>query len=271
MARTTAGERVCRLLKEHWNGNQSEMARDTKCAQSTLSLVASGKKEPGKRLLTLIAAHPGLNADWVFHGKGKPFSTTSSLAKAKSLPIAERVLQGSPEEFPNSVLDERQDVVPHLANPGAYFLRVQGDEPIVYDVEMGVRAGDLLLIDTASSAFPKIERLFRKLCVVRLADSPEKFCLGLVSYVEASEEDGVERVEVDTFDLGIQPDNLVRKKHTVKVRGQKRVVVQLYRRTGDDRETKLVPVSDLELEPPPRQIEYKDIVGVCKMLIRKRF
>lgn len=273
MPRSTAGDRVRRLLEEHWNANQSEMARETKCAQSTLSLVASGKKEPGKRLLTLIAAHAEVNTEWLFHGKGKPLTAgkPSSHAAACSLPIAASPLNGAPDENLQALSDERQDVIPQLVNSGSYILLVQGDDPITHDIEMGIHPGDRLLVDTTPASIPKTKRLFRALCVVRHPKNRNKVCLGLVTYSEADIDSGPERIEVDTFDLGLRPDEIIREKKIVEYRGRKRETVQLYKRIGDPNDQRLMPVSDLELEPPLHRIAYEDIVGLCKMMIRKEF
>lgn len=271
MPRKTAGDRVRWLLEHHWNNNQSEMARETHCAQSTLSLVASGKNEPGKRLLTLISNHPQVNAEWLFHGKGKPISVEPEGfgSTRSSLPIVERALSGSPENVPSSLTDERQDVVPQLANPGSYILRVQGDEPIVHDIEMGIHPGDHLLVDTSPECIPPIDRLVRKLAVICHPDQRRKACLALLNYVPPSIDDGPERIEADTFDLGLRNEEIVRKKHVLDRDGRKQVITELFRRIRNGNESRLVPVSDLELEPPLHQIRYNDIMGICKMLIRK--
>jgi hypothetical protein len=265
------GDRVRKLLREFWNGNQSQMSRDTNCAQATLSLIANGKKEPGKRVLTLIAAHPAINSDWVFHGKGEPYTDQASTAASEtpSLPVADKPLPGLPSAHVGLLLDERQVVVPELANPDSYFLRLSSDEPISRQTEMQVAPGDRLLIDMTPAAIPKMESLYEKLCVVRHPRNPERAALGLVSYFQASKEDGPEGIAVDTFDLGPAPQEIVRKLTAVMHRGRQRIIEQYFRKVGKGENQRLEQVSQLELEPQLMPIRYEDILGICKMLIRK--
>ncbi len=273
MSRTTPGDRVRHLLEMHWNANQSAMARDTKCAQSTLSLVASEANEPGKRLLTLIAAHPDVNAKWLFHGKGKSLVNPSAKLvpqqESSSLPIVSELLEHFPSDCKNLAVDERLDVAPQLANKGAYFYRVPFADPILWHEEMGIHTGDLLLIDMTEGSIPPKENLYCKLCVVRHPKHQDRVCLGQVSYIEASEDDGPEKIEVDTFDIGYKASEIIYKKKKVKFRKKEIVTMQYYIYSGEGEEKRLEQISHLELEPPLLKINYKDILGVCKRLVRK--
>ncbi|WP_013629272.1 helix-turn-helix transcriptional regulator [Rubinisphaera brasiliensis] len=273
MSHETQGDRVRWLLREVWNGHQTKMAQDTECSQSTLSLVASGKKEPGKRLLALIEAHPKVNAEWLYNGRGKPLVAVKETDNKirDSLPVATRPLPGPPGDTPTALTDQRQVVVANHLNQTSYVLVVQGDEPIVDDIELGVRPGDRLLIDASMDSIPEKQRLFRTLCVVRRPGRTDHTCLGLVTYIEADKESGPERIEVDTFDVSVPRKDIEVQRWTVLHRGKEREHAKYYRKIGTPGNLRLEPIGDLELDPPLPRILYSDIVGVCKMLMRTKF
>jgi transcriptional regulator with XRE-family HTH domain len=62
--------RVWEVLQCYFLGSQSEMARQLGMTQPAISLVVTGKREPGPRLLNAIARLPGVSADWISSGKG---------------------------------------------------------------------------------------------------------------------------------------------------------------------------------------------------------
>jgi len=273
MPLSTAGDRVRFLLEKLWNGHQTKMARDTNCAQPTLSLVASGKNEPGKRLLALIAAHPEVNEEWLFHGTGEPINPLTKLAGNLEyfLPVVNRALNVSQSEDIRRLANEKQEVLKSFYNKTSYFIRVQHDEPITNDVEMAINKGDLLLIDRSPDSFPEKHRLFRTLCVVREPKNAKRVCLGLVTYLEAEFEEGPERIEVDTFDIGLRKNQIIRESRIVDYRGKKRRTEKQFKLVGDPEHQRKVPVSQSELEPSLPQISYEDIIGVFKLMLRKTF
>ena len=79
-------------------------------------------------------------------------------------------------------------------------------------------------------------------------------------------EDGPPRIEVDTFDLGIPPEEIVEERHVGVFRGRKRTIVKRFRQVGGIK----TPITLHNLMEEPHQIDEKDILGVCVLLVRRR-
>ena len=60
--------RIATLLNEEWGGSQTKMAKAIGVSQSTLSNVLSGRRAPGRELLTAIARQAKGKADWLILG-----------------------------------------------------------------------------------------------------------------------------------------------------------------------------------------------------------
>jgi hypothetical protein len=72
MSTMSFGDRFTLLLNQLWDGNRSRMARDLKCAQSLVSMIATGKRPPGRDVLAKLGHHPLVNAAWLLTGEGEP-------------------------------------------------------------------------------------------------------------------------------------------------------------------------------------------------------
>ncbi len=243
----TVGDRVRHLLERLWGGNQTEMAKAIGCSQSTLSQVANGK-EPGKRLVTMIAAHNGVSQQWLLHGEGEPLLPEDGPFR---LPIVKHPSIGVPKK---ATRDGSYEVPAEHRKQSCYWLEVGPKEPVVREEWEAVRSGDLLLIDTDQTSFPPIKRFFEKLCVVRISSRAR---LGSVSFVEESMDEGPSRIEVDTFDLAIPPGEIVMEYREGLFRGRKRTFVQCFRQAG---ETK-TPITLFDLMEEPHRIEEKTFWG----------
>ena len=119
----TIGDRVRHLLELRWGGNQTEMAREIGCSQSTLSQVAHGK-EPGKRLTTMIASHQDVNQTWLLHGDGEPLVANGNSATFSPfrIPIVTHPLDGIPNQDAVSAL---YDAPAEYRKDTCYWLELQ--------------------------------------------------------------------------------------------------------------------------------------------------
>jgi len=129
-----------------------------------------------------------------------------------------------------------------------------------------------LLMETERKAFPPHDRLFGQLCGVRLVIEGQPVVkLGAVEFAEGSEESGPPRLELDTFDLGIDPSQIVEEEVVRKFRGKERRFVRKFKivdREDGGQEKK--ELHDWDLEPILARIEYDDIVAVCITVLRRR-
>ena len=122
-------------------------------------------------------------------------------------------------------------------------------------------------METDRAKFPPAERLSH-LCGVRVEGKEGfRFKLGFVDYVPDDPEEGAAHLVADTFDLAINQSQLERRYEITERPGKKPIVHTRYYVSVKGR---MVPVTDLELEPVPIKIAYEVIVSVCVMLIRRR-
>lgn len=268
----TPGDRVRHLLTLRWNGNQTEMSKETKCAQATLSLIANSIKEPGKRVLNLIGSTPGVNRKWLFEGVGKPLvkDVKQTLATDCYLPVAKRAIPGNPSEHLDAMKGEKSEVMPTHATPYNYWLELSNDEPILAVSELMLLPGDRLLISTDPEEIPKSSSLYGQIVVVLDPKKHKRPVLAQVEYVPSSTDDGPEHIEANYFEGDVLAHEIVRRVIHVELDGKKRSVsspYQVIRGKGID---KIVPVGLVELEPPNALIAHSQIVGICLSMFRRK-
>lgn len=268
----TPGDRVRHLLSLKWNGNQTEMAKETKCAQATLSLIANSKKDPGKRVLNLIASTPGINRKWLFDGVGKPLvkNVKQSVASDCYLPVVKRAIPGNPSDHLDAMTGEKFEVMPTHATPNNYWLELRNDEPILAVGELMLRPGDRLLISTAPEDIPQESCLCGQTVVVLDPKKHERPVLAQVEYVPCSADDGPAHIEANYFEGDVLAREIVRRVTHVEFRGKKRSVSSPYRVIREKGIDKIVPVGLVELEPPNARITHSQIVGICLSMFRRK-
>ncbi len=188
---STAGGRVRHLLKAHWHGNQSRMARDVGCAASSLSRVESGR-EPGKRLLAQVASHPQVNAEWLFEGQGEPLvgAVEPPPSTPSSLPVVFEPLPGPPGDHGVRLGDTGFSIVAQHRTT-RYWLELAGTASILKHPEAGLLSGDLLLIETDLRDFEDPVALSNHICVAWVSDvraKKRRLELGIAAYFEGPDE-----------------------------------------------------------------------------------
>lgn len=205
------GRRVNWLLDKKFIGNRSTMARRLGFAPSTLSRVVTGEKPPGRRLLTAIVEHLGVDSKWLLTGEGEPFVRTITSGGWETVaPVADKLLPGAPQDHRELLTPESFDTTT-LLGPSQYWYRLTRDDPIVNDTRRGFRSGDLLLLETDRTRFPKSENLNNNICVITfMIDGRSTRKLGSVTEFGGSIDDGPARLEADTFDLPMDTQRIVK-------------------------------------------------------------
>ena len=145
---TTPRGRLNRVLDVIFRGNQGPMACATGVSQASLSRVIRGVQEPGRRLMCSVAALPGVDAVWLFTGRGEPF------------PAPVRAFSGEadkPRSHASSCPDRRPSTSTSSpgcpcrsttrASPRRPTGSYRGGRPDTLATEQKVAAGDMLLIE----------------------------------------------------------------------------------------------------------------------------
>jgi len=161
------------------------------------------KQAPCGRLIENLGKNPAVNLDYLFRGHGNP-----AKPEANAMPIFKRVLEGSPADAEEAATGDWQSLATRHYRPSRYWLRVQGDEPITKSLEQGVVAGDMILMETDRTAFPKPGNFVRQLCGVRFKKGILK--LALVDCHPADRDTGAACIEAETFDLERKPEEFIR-------------------------------------------------------------
>ena len=254
-----------------WGGNKARMAKDLGVSQAVLWKVVEGGQAPPGNLIEVLARRPNVNLPWLFRGEGKPNETDSG--QGIPIPIAKQILPGPPDNHRESLSGEMFSLTANYFRPTRYWREIQPGDPVLRSgLRLCVR--DLLLMETDPRAFPDKERLDDELCGVNIiVNRAQKLKLGLVHYEPGNEESGPARIEVDTFDLGVDPSEVRRRVTSVEFRGGVRKVETLYRLERSPKTGKLVEVElgqfDLQPDLLLPTIAYEDIVCVCVFLVRR--
>jgi hypothetical protein len=154
------------------------MARALGVSQATVSLVVSGKRPAGKRLLAALANHPRVNAAWLATGDGEPLPPPLT----GTLPVCQGVLPGPPADHGGLCTGLRHPVAETLDRPSRYWLAVSPGSPLVRDSRLRILAGDLLLMETDTHWTHRSDVVVGRLCGARLpGHAPEPaYGLGVV-------------------------------------------------------------------------------------------
>ena len=195
---TAAGKRVAWLMRTLYACNRSAMAEAAGVAHTTIGRVVSGERPPGRQLLTAIAALPGVNPAWLLSGEGEPLLKSASSQAGWLLPIAKRLLPGSPLDYASLLTKEFFPVAGPFHSPSRYWHEIQPAAPIVRDGGQGVLRGDLLLFETDRSWMRTKQDVDSSLCIVRSAEAEGALQLAKVNW-HTSIEDRESWLEADQF------------------------------------------------------------------------
>ncbi len=139
-----------------WSGSQSRMAADLGVSQGALSNVLLGKRSPGPKILSALAAHPVVNADWLTTGDGDALLTRpeqSGIAEI-GLPVAKQLFFGLPFDHPSHLEDYLYPVRRKLFRPSRYWVEIDASSPLCADKHLKIGAGDHVLFEPDAEGWP---------------------------------------------------------------------------------------------------------------------
>lgn len=268
--RASMADRVRQLLTSRWQGRQADMAREVGCSQAVLSRVATGKAEPGKRLLALIAAHPEVDSEWLYSGRGKP--TRPSIVPSAA-PVNELAVLSQPcsrDGLAAARFDSRFPARPQYSPATSYWLEVQPTDPIVLEPGTGVLPLDLLLVDCDSEKFPAVTEYSQTLCVVHLPRRKRAYQLGRVSCNYGDFPGEPPSLEAETFERTVPREQVATQLVLNEVRGQWTIRTRRLkpvRRKGAVEHVELDP--NYDYDPLAHVIEPDNVVGIVQALHRR--
>ena len=169
----TPSERLVYLLDKLWRGNRSAMAADCGCSQGAISHVATGRRQVGQRLLSLVAADSRVNGSWLLTGEGQPLLTmTFADRQACRLLISEQLLPTLNDQVRALLSGESVDVAEGAASPTRYAFRIPAGHVVLTAEDAALRGGDLLVIETATETLvQQRELLDGRLVIVKSGGS----------------------------------------------------------------------------------------------------
>jgi len=260
-------ERIQILLTKLWGDNQRSMADAIGCSQPLLSMIVSGSRQPGPKLLELVAKHPKVNPEWLRSGYGEPILAEPTL---DSLPIAEVVLPGPPLENRELLLAHRYPVLPGAFATTRHWFRVRRNQPVVDSKNAKVRDGDLLLMESDFSQFWLSN--FRGLAIVRLPrDNGTEVRLCRIWPKKLQSPDGKTIFNVDDFAYE-ENHKLVRQVTTLEYPDGKEATFEEFIVMSPQAANGEAPI-ERRLNPSGRELFLsalsEDIVAVALQLVRE--
>ncbi|MEI8376323.1 MAG: hypothetical protein WCJ35_26185 [Planctomycetota bacterium] len=242
------------------------MARDLQVSQPVAWRVMQGKQTPPGKLIENLARDPRVSLAWLFRGEGNLTG-----AGGQVMPVAKAIFPGQPDNHQDLLSGEFYSVSSSFCRPSRYWLEIQASDPVLRS-RRSLNVRDLLLLETDRNVFPTADRLVYLLCGVRIeVEGQSRLKLGLVNYIPADKDSGPAHIEVDTFDLGVNPSDIKCDVAYREFRGSIRRFESFYRwetslKTGKKIK---VPVCDYELDPVLPVIDYKDVVCVSVLMVRR--
>ncbi|QGJ68672.1 Hypothetical protein PBC10988_3330 [Planctomycetales bacterium 10988] len=251
----TPGERIHRILKKKWQGQQ-EAANALGITQSSISGVVNNQRLPSFGFLQALVEHTGVDANWLLIGKGEPFPLLET-SNDELVPMASSLLPGPPEEH-FDLIEKRAALCKPRQAGSVYLVNAQLVVPPEWVQWIQVEPGDSLIIESDKQIWQKSPLyLHNKICVYR-SPSEEGYHLGL----------RVLKVE----DAGIKP------KLTIKSVAESTRDFQRQSSASDRSETpRMLRIQDLpeRSKPLPAStpgeeiVEIGEIVGVILALYRE--
>lgn len=125
-------------LREELNMSQYDLAEKLHVAQSTVGMWESGKREPGHKTTTKLAAFFNVSVDELIgDDKAKPASPSRSV----KIPVYGYIQAGIPIEAIEEILDY-EEITPEMAATGDFFgLIIRGDS-----MQPRMHEGDVVIV-----------------------------------------------------------------------------------------------------------------------------
>lgn len=152
------------LLGHAFSNNLRRMADEVGIAHSAIHNIIKRAREPGRRVMAAIAAHPRVNPSWLLDGAGEPL-----VVPRNELPIADSILPGLPSAHNGLLIGQTLAVTEGHYRATRYVYRIPSAEPIVGLPAEKVAAGDLLIMEADAGAWlTNLLALADRLCGVRV-------------------------------------------------------------------------------------------------------
>jgi hypothetical protein len=170
----TIGERVKYLIEVLFRGNQGRASDALGLAQTYISKIMRGERNPGTKLLDALARIPRVNETWLLSGEGEPMLPSSG----GTLPISVAIIPGPLESNMHFCGGERHPVAATQERDTRYWLRVQTAFSGRLCRDMRMFPGDLLQIETAGDHIHRPDIVMHHLCtVLAIKDDKEHYAL----------------------------------------------------------------------------------------------
>jgi hypothetical protein len=269
-------ERLREVCRDEWGGNLTRMANALGMTQPALWKIVHGSQPLNAQLILALATHTNVNLHWVLLGEGPRTSEKdAALLRGKAVvlpkvPVASRPLPGSPQKHKELLTRGACGPLESRLSPSQYWLEIKVTDPIVRWKDEQVLPGDWLLIETDRVRFPREADMEGKLVIILFGvPDEERPTLGRVEMVH---EDGL---DVDTFDLGIDPSRVEEELVTRKLPNGKYLTFprKYIREPGGathSRQPHSRPVSEDDLYYNIPSVEYRELLGVCVLSVRPR-
>lgn len=212
-------ERLSYYLRVLYRGNQRVMADAAGVTQSFVSKILSGAQQPSAGFLDTLSRQPLVNPAWLLRGEGEPLLPST----AGTLPVSDLILPGTPSAYPDLIGANRHAVATPLESSTRYFFRVPPTSDIVLRSELAIRAGDLLLIETAADVIHRLDVVLNQICALRITlRNVDSYAFGRV-FVDGANL-CAEVYDRDLLSFGMEPKSKAdaffashRKRHTPRV------------------------------------------------------
>ena len=150
---SATAERVDWVLKKVWGGSQTRMAEEIGVSQSAISNVVTGRQEPGRRFLALVASNSLINSTWIITGQGDPLVTLGSEAGRRAAYVARRLFEGRTDEH-GDCLGHMLEVPLPFYRPSRYWLQIDGASPLTEVEQLKIAVGDIILFEPDPNGWP---------------------------------------------------------------------------------------------------------------------
>jgi hypothetical protein len=266
----TPAARVRWLIDSRFGGNRSKFASAIGLSHTAINKVVSGDREPGRKLLVAVTQRLSVNPNWLLKGEDQPFRDHFAVA-GHGIPVTTALLPGPPLEHLDQVTRGWVEIADQLFAPTQYWLSLTASQPLAGKPYRGFRAGDQLLMETDRARFPRAEKLFGRLCVVRFPEGTGALKLAGVTHYAADPDTGPEHLEADTFEEDTNPEKLIREEvyrhHPGGEVTHHQRLLQLKQIRGRERPVPLNQTA--HVEPALPAIRYPDIVAVWLQILRR--
>jgi hypothetical protein len=257
----TIHSRVAWLVRTRFKNSRSALAKAIGFSHTIVAEVAKDRV-PGPRLIDAIVTRLHVDRAWLEHGEGSPFARHDEALTGRGIPMTNVLLPGPPSAHREMITGGWVTVPEIVASPSVYWLALQSTQPVVKKSSSEFRTGDHLLMETDPAKFPKEDRLWGEVCVVRDGAGGSQLKLAAIEYRSASEDTGDPRLEADYFDAA-DPDQTV--VEDVYRRFPDGLVQHFQRRLKQEGRRSAMRVMD----PLLPVIRYTDIVSVWLKILRR--